>query len=154
MPDLDLDAIEDRANAADPLPWDLARDGIVVHQGDPEELLVCGPYTDENALFLVHSKADVVALVAEVRRLRAVVTRQERTIEGYERYPTSADAHEHDFQWSGRGDGSKVCFECVTEQARVDTAPVLGEGWMDAAAQRAFRNQVARDELKRTDAGS
>lgn len=41
---------------------------------------------------------------------------------------------------------------CTSTPARVDAVPVLGEGWMDAAARRAFLNQVARDERKRTDA--
>jgi hypothetical protein len=69
--ELDLDAIEARANAATEGPWVAHPDGLVWTErpipGDP----VSGSTEVEDAEFIAAARADVPALVAEVRRLRA-----------------------------------------------------------------------------------
>ena len=81
---LDLDAIKARLAAACPGPWTggTLRDPLsgdclmLVREDDPR---VCGAvlfsrYTDnDTATMLLHSRADMDALVAEVERLRALV---------------------------------------------------------------------------------
>lgn len=89
--DLDLDAIEARAEAATPGPWDIYRyrhgggricidDSeqpgrrralIADMDGGPDA--VATAYNEGDREFLFHARADVPALVAEVRRLRALV---------------------------------------------------------------------------------
>ena len=88
--ELDLDAIEARANAATEGPW-LRREGHAEIDGQNyAEVLIpgrveCGSYCyggtstiegdrlDADLAFIAHARADVPALVAEVRRLRAQV---------------------------------------------------------------------------------
>ena len=75
---LDLDAIEARANAATPGPWasDFAKNtaGFVgaydVAEGSFIISVVPNGLTQENAAFIGHSRTDVPALIAEIRRLR------------------------------------------------------------------------------------
>lgn len=84
MAELDLDAIEARANAATPGPWNAWDRGVGFHialgderddWGRPEDLLPEGLRTDigrrADAEFIAAARTDVPALVAEVRRLRA-----------------------------------------------------------------------------------
>lgn len=124
MTELDLDAIQARADAATPGPWvdtkgyhltclledendcertSAIRERIVFHNGvvhhehderqpSPELLtingdLIAGAYDWEewgilkhaDTEFIVHAREDIPALVAEVRRLRAIVERQNIT---------------------------------------------------------------------------
>ena len=71
--ELDLDAIEARVNAATDGPWEAYPDGLVWTKvpriGDP----VSGSVLPEDAEFIAAARTDVPALVAEVRRLRAVL---------------------------------------------------------------------------------
>lgn len=84
---LDLDAIEARVNAATEGPWVLTEDWAYIAHG-PDSVIhgyydgecpACGDeFTDdasvalsaEDATFIAHARADVPALIAEVRRLR------------------------------------------------------------------------------------
>ena len=79
MSDLDLDAIEARANAATGGEWTWEDDPATVYAGRGDymhglnlfgrlELDWNGP---ANMEFVCHARADVPALIAEVRRLRA-----------------------------------------------------------------------------------
>ncbi len=79
MDELDLDAIEERANAAKPGPWHYLHGyGFDWHpSGD-------GPSTP-NVVFACRAREDVPALVAEVRRLRAEVERARKKADDYER---------------------------------------------------------------------
>jgi|GEM_PF-2864709 len=96
MPDLDLDAIEARANAASPMPWafyddDLWR-GVTAEQlaaydaaaergDDPEwpggadQVFHGDPKVVEDAEFVAHARGDVPALTAEVRRAHALIVK-------------------------------------------------------------------------------
>lgn len=76
----DLDAIEARANSVIEGPWEATENcghGVrdlngmyVVAPADDYDVL-----TREEAVFIANARADVPALVAEVRRLRAVLER-------------------------------------------------------------------------------
>lgn len=70
----DLDAIEARANAATEGPW--AADRL---EGNLDSLYSrvaeVGMWLEADAEFIAHARADVPALVAEVRRLRAAEER-------------------------------------------------------------------------------
>ena len=79
---LDLDAIEARAEAAQAGPWEYAGSGIVNGQkavswgypkfvADTWEGSDRNPKSDANGEFIAHAREDVPALVAEVRELRA-----------------------------------------------------------------------------------
>lgn len=79
--ELDLDAIEARANAASRGPW---KHGEGYEQGDPGDyvstawggIVVCGdtPPTPADAIFIAHARTDVPALVKRVRELEAQVS--------------------------------------------------------------------------------
>lgn len=94
MTDIDLDAIEARANAATDGPWvvkhepaweadnvqhpDVITVGAQMWEADDEPMTVCLVSTDHeddpvdvllDAEFIAHARTDVPALVAEVRRL-------------------------------------------------------------------------------------
>lgn len=93
---LDLDAIETRANAATPGPWEEHAD-----YGPHFYAYLRGPYlrgvgtlnfgegeeADADREFVKHAREDVPALVAEVRRLRARVTDLERPAVGPDTLP-------------------------------------------------------------------
>ena len=78
--DAELVQIESRAHAATPGPWKVCPDendentvplvccGPEDEHGGP---VCCDPLTEADATFIAHARADVPALVAEVRRLRA-----------------------------------------------------------------------------------
>ena len=87
---LDLDAIEKRANAATPGPWRACREGacscgqvwsipldrIISHPAfeyDFDETSTPEIYHAPNAAFIAAAREDIPALVAEVRRLRALL---------------------------------------------------------------------------------
>lgn len=91
MNEAELKAIEKRANAADCGPWTY-EDGMIswpapgtscgetitdgVHEHDHECEIVDSflSFTrTENGAFIAHARTDVPALIAEVRRLRAVI---------------------------------------------------------------------------------
>ncbi|MFR9794274.1 hypothetical protein ACL07V_37570 [Streptomyces sp. MB22_4] len=88
MTQLDLDAIEARANAATPGPW--TTDGWEIYQGDgnsaPDLMKWVGETcraddydgSQNDAAFIAHARTDVPAMAAEIRRLRARVTELER----------------------------------------------------------------------------
>lgn len=73
MTDAQLKAIEERAEKATPGPWGVnGQRGDAywygyVHAGDTP---IDDVFREENAAFIAHSREDVPALVAEVRRLR------------------------------------------------------------------------------------
>lgn len=78
MTDDELKAIEDIASRATPGPWHLA----IASSGDEAESNIEAGHTDlaydipnADAIFITHARENVPALVAEVRRLRAVLTR-------------------------------------------------------------------------------
>ena len=80
MTEQELTAIEERATAATMGPWDGAKNSGVVskHTRDPVFETGCGCCTDkalsaEDAAFIAAARVDVPALIAEVRRLRALV---------------------------------------------------------------------------------
>ncbi len=74
MTDLDLDAIEARANAAAPGPpwgWAVSDDRRWVDvTARGHDRVIATTYDDDLAAFIAHARTDVPALVAEVRRLR------------------------------------------------------------------------------------
>lgn len=80
--ELDLDAIGARAEAAAPGPWVVFGDASVVAPGpgygDDDLLHIYdeGGHGSDEATFIAHARTDVPALVAEVRRLRALVADQ------------------------------------------------------------------------------
>ena len=93
MPDLDLDAIEARANAATPGPWTTERPapltegpaaglrpGVCIAATSPskENRVYANPpggqYPSADQRFIAHARTDVPALADEVRRLRAALT--------------------------------------------------------------------------------
>lgn len=75
MTDEELDAIEARANAATPGPWTWETDyeeegGYFLDGSDGED--VGWARSEPDIVFITAARVDVPALVAEVRRLRAV----------------------------------------------------------------------------------
>lgn len=82
MTDLNLDAIEARANAATEGPWESLDRGdrlVAWRQRDDElgiaafDYVVPEPMDNaDDAEFIAHARTDVPALVAEVRRLRDI----------------------------------------------------------------------------------
>lgn len=84
MNDAELDAIESCANAATPGPWEARPDGMCVRGPEPpsgergEKIAVTGPWGRDpervvlDCEFIARARQDVPALVAEVRRLRAL----------------------------------------------------------------------------------
>ena len=115
LTDADLDAIEQRANAATKGPWENDGGGeIGQHFSLPEPWatvvstdVACMSYCyggsaagverDEDAEFIAHARSDVPALVAEVRRLRAAVerVREMHAGEPYAQGPDYCDECEH-----------------------------------------------------------
>lgn len=88
MSDLDLDAIEARANAATEGPWHVVTawtDYVAYQVTDDGEAASMNCYggsgamntglgvIEDDAEFIAHARTDVPALVAEVRRLRNVI---------------------------------------------------------------------------------
>jgi hypothetical protein len=98
MPEpIDLNAIDARANAATPSPWEEG-DGWVytepVYDDDNRLSNVCGmSFSDperagvereraqRNVRFIAHARKDVPALLAEVRRLRSGITEAIREVQ-------------------------------------------------------------------------
>jgi hypothetical protein len=84
---LDLDAIQARADKATPGPWDIftiaseaGTSSRIFREGELPVDLAHIPMDwngeGENAAFIAHARADVPALVAEARALRAEVARE------------------------------------------------------------------------------
>jgi hypothetical protein len=79
MTDEELQAIEARANAATPGPWEVFAEREV--STEHKALMGCTHdgdgvfYEREDAEFVAHARADIPALVAEVRRLRGALGR-------------------------------------------------------------------------------
>ena len=89
MTDADLKAIQARADAATPGPWEYGPWGSRgmsagdVHQRDrllfrTAESEVGAEADDRNGAFVAHARADVPALLAEVRLLRGIVADQQK----------------------------------------------------------------------------
>lgn len=89
MTDLDLDAIQARADAATPGPWHLDDEhiGVWTSAVDAPGGAICEPsdpyprglnHPLENMRFVTHARQDIPALVAEVRRLRDQLAYEER----------------------------------------------------------------------------
>lgn len=76
MTDIDLDAIEARANAATPGPpwgWAVSDDRRWVDvTARGHDRVIATTYDDDLAAFIAHARTDVPALVAEIRRLRTL----------------------------------------------------------------------------------
>lgn len=77
MPDVDLDAIEQRLDRATPGPWE-AGETHHYHEGTYHERYtevepnIAAGLTPADADLIAHAPTDLAALVAEVRALRAV----------------------------------------------------------------------------------
>jgi hypothetical protein len=95
-PALDLDAIEARANAATPGPWEASRQigkkghCYVAQVFGPDALgglslaqMDVLPNATADAAFIAHARSDVPALVAEVRRLRKVTDAQAHELDRF-----------------------------------------------------------------------
>lgn len=80
---LDLDAIDAREKAATrgPWRWDADRCVVISDGGSDYESAVVVGACPEDGPHIAHSRADILALVAEVRRLRLV----EQLVDGHER---------------------------------------------------------------------
>lgn len=89
MTEQELEKIEARANAATPGPWgtgtgyEQSKRGNYVHDG---HRIVCAEQDEtdcvlatEDAEFIAHARADVPALVAEVRRLQGIIAESAKT---------------------------------------------------------------------------
>ena len=101
----ELDAIEQRANAATEGPWeasahDHAAGDVPILDRTGHYLVICpdcgvrGGYERADAEFIAHARSDVPALLAEVRRLRSIVTRWEMEAERAERHGYDLDPHD------------------------------------------------------------
>ena len=102
---LDIDLIEARANAATPGPWSEAWEGeIHAHPGLGWEMVLRVPEADDrpaDCAFVAHAREDIPALIAEVRRMRAVVDASVKLYEAEDysdsvrdmRYPYSVAYH-------------------------------------------------------------
>lgn len=89
MTNEELDAIESRASAAIPGHWTAGEIGVVTTDAKVSErydqvasvLPICDRkghcYQDDTTRFIAHARADVPALIAEVRRLRAEAAESE-----------------------------------------------------------------------------
>lgn len=84
--ELDLDAIQARSDAATPGPWEEDFPGISnVYPGDSvvDAQLECSSYcyggtahlviSDADLDFIIHAREDILALIAEVKRLQLAV---------------------------------------------------------------------------------
>lgn len=69
-----LDEIEERANKATPAPWELEKDtGRLFFRYDDDYCeYIVDYWNTDTAEFIAHAREDIPALVAEVRRLRAI----------------------------------------------------------------------------------
>lgn len=74
-----IDEIETRANAATPGPWTVSEDYSDVLGPDGEQLASYWNPTSatRNGEFIAHARTDVPVLLAEIRRLRALVAELE-----------------------------------------------------------------------------
>lgn len=77
MSEVDLDAIEARVALASPAPWSVLPAMVQNEAGQwsPPEVIGIAPYgyDDGDVEFIAHSRQDIPAMVAEIRRLRAQV---------------------------------------------------------------------------------
>ena len=136
---LDLDAIEARANAATPWPWECknaSHGARTIHAGARPLALVYITETSvvDNIEFIVHAREDVPALVAEVRRLRE---REAKLRELHAPVPIYQECgHEHEEEEPGkvfattigltcnyRYDVCNAC--CISASAQYDDEPFL-----------------------------
>jgi len=109
MTDEELQAIEQRAEAASQGPWTLFGAGNACVYADSEGSIVasCGlcvgrPRDGRNAEFIAHARADVPALLGEIRRLRednermtqnAVAAERERIAAALEKWSPSTASY-------------------------------------------------------------
>lgn len=80
MTEEELQKIEARLKAAEPSPWKRSGLTVVVGRYMDEGYVIadCGHHESpdtapDNATFIAHAPTDIAALIAEVRRLRAIV---------------------------------------------------------------------------------
>jgi hypothetical protein len=133
MSKLDLDAIEARCEAASPGPWtaklgrttDWIADGRCggISDANGEEIIttdsgVYGP-EEADAAFIAAARTDVPALLAEVRRLRAVV----------DAFATAAEDEVTRFEVRGRGPGGQQAGSGFSEWGNVGPAAVSQLRW-------------------------
>ena len=78
LTDAYLDAIEQRAHAATEGPWEASAHRTGHYLVICPDCGVRGGYERADAEFIAHARSDVPALVAEVRRLRAMEQRVRR----------------------------------------------------------------------------
>jgi hypothetical protein len=106
--DEELNAIEARANAATPGPWELgeheilaAHSAVVVAGAgccDPVRL-------DADANFICQARTDAPALVAEVRRLRAALIQAAVALDetcGWASHEPTAEGQDEDRAWAAK----------------------------------------------------
>lgn len=92
MTESELQDLESLANAATPGPWRETEVGCVLTDANVSErynqvasvMPICNKgghcYQDGTTRFIAHARADIPALIAEVRRLKLVVHQQELTV--------------------------------------------------------------------------
>lgn len=112
-PELRLDEIEARANAATPGPWTVSEDYSDVVGPEGDQLASYWNPTSEtrNGEFIAHARTDVPALVAEIRRLRAELAQYEVL------NPQQCPAGEH-ADWLVDSEYAHACPWCVIEKLR------------------------------------
>ena len=71
MTEAELDAIEARANAATEGPWEWRAGFVTMLPSDDDLFERVGGGNAKDEEFVAHARADVPALIAEARRLRA-----------------------------------------------------------------------------------
>ena len=94
LTDAELDAIEQRAHAATEGPWEASAHRTGHYLVICPDCGVRGGYERADAEFIAHARSDVPALLAEVRRLRSIVTRWEMEAERAERHGYDLDPHD------------------------------------------------------------
>lgn len=80
MTDLDLDAIQARVEAATPGPWVHEDPGFHANRITSERGDIAYTIVEEaDGQFIIHAREDVPRMVAEIRRLRKIIERQNLT---------------------------------------------------------------------------
>lgn len=95
LTDDDLRAIEERAEMADPGPWEYNHRGGIVDARGYHLLSFSQGHRKQNHPLIAHARTDIPALVAEVRRLRARETELVESLRG-----SRCKANVMQFLWS------------------------------------------------------
>ena len=139
MTDIDLEPIKARLEAATDGPWEIdptAHDWAAGVRCLPCQVSVADTASVEIAEFIAHAPTDIDALVAEVERLRALLTAEPTEDEVEVAWQ---ELRRHRLGSSPRPDLTQAC-DCGAIE------PATGEGWMRLArhgiraALRAARN--------------